>query len=100
MNNENRLIVFENKNIRRVWHKQEWFYSVIDVVFVLTDSLNYQTARNYWKVLKHRLIKEGNQLVTICNQLRLIASDGKMRLTDCADTKELLNIINSLKSVG
>ena len=78
---------FDSTKIRVVWddEKEKYYFSVVDVVGVLTESADYQLARNYWKVLKHRLIKEGLEPVTICNQLKLVASDGKRRDTDVAD---------------
>lgn len=92
--------LFENSQIRTVWDesKEEWYFSIIDVVGVLTDQPSYQRARNYWKVMKKRLADEGNQLVTNCNRLRMVAEDGKMRLTDVANTEELLRIIQSIPS--
>ena len=98
MKKENKLVVFENKKIRRIWHKKEWFYSVVDVVGVLTDSVDYQTARKYWNKLSQRLRNEGSELVTICHRLKLIAEDEKMRLTDCANTKGIFRIIQSVPS--
>lgn len=88
--------LFEEKRVRTVWDSdlEKWWFSVVDVVYVLTDS-DYQTARKYWKVLKRRLLKEGNQLVTNCYQLKLQAHDGKMRLTDVADTEQLFRIIQT-----
>ena len=86
-----KIIVFQNKKIRRIWHNNEWYFSIIDVVGVLTDSPN---PNNYWKVLKHR----EKQLVTICNQLKLESSDGKKYLTDCANTKAIFRIIQSIPS--
>ncbi len=79
--------IFDSSKIRVVWddEQEKYFFSVVDVVGVLTESVDYQLARNYWKVLKHRLIKEGLEPVTICNQLKLVASDGKRRETDVAD---------------
>ena len=76
--------LFEQKKVRSVWddEKEEWFFSIVDVCGVLTDQPDYDHARNYWKVLKHRLIKEGNETVTNCNQLKMMANDGKKRLTD------------------
>lgn len=75
------LVVFEGKNIRRIWHNEQWYFSVTDVIGVLADSTD---PRNYWKVLKHRLIEEGSEVVTNCNQLKLPAADGKYYETDCA----------------
>ena len=73
---QNAIKVFEEKKVRTVWDsdKEEWYFSIVDVVAVLTDSPN---PRNYWKVLKHRLVKEGNESVTNCNQLKMLSSDGK-----------------------
>lgn len=92
--------LFENKRIRTAWdvEKEEWYFSVVDVVAVLTDQPDYQAARNYWKVTKKRLKDEGNETVTACNQLKMTASDGKKRLTDVADTEHLLRIIQSIPS--
>ena len=88
--------LFEDKRIRTAWdeEKEEWYFSVVDVVAVLTDQPDYQAARNYWKVTKKRLKDEGNETVTACNQLKMTASDGKKRLTDVADTEQLLRIIH------
>ena len=89
--------LFEDKKIRTVWDDEEekWYFSIVDVVAVLTDSENPQT---YWRVLKNRLKKEGNETVTNCNALKLRAADGKMRLTDVADTEQLFRIIQSIPS--
>lgn len=94
-----KLHLFNDKSVRTIWSEEheKWYFSVVDTIAVLTDS-DYQTARTYWKVLKHRLSKEGNQTVTNCNQLKLHAPDGKMRLTDVADTEQLLRIIQSIPS--
>lgn len=91
--------IYDDK-VRKVWHSQEeeWYFSLIDVCQVLTESNNYQASRNYWKVLKNRLISEGFEPVTKCNQFKMKASDGKMRLTDCANTEQLLRIIQSIPS--
>lgn len=96
---ENKIKVFESRQIRTHWNaeEEEWYFSVVDVVAVLTDS-NYQNARNYWKVLKNRLSKEGSELVTNCNRLKMRADDGKMRLTDCLDTKGVLRLVQSVPS--
>lgn len=96
----NSVKLFGGNQIRSVWDEdnEKWYFSIVDVVAVLTDNDDYQHARNYWKVLKNRLIKEGNELVTNCNQLKLPAADGKMRMTDVADTEQLLRIIQSIPS--
>ena len=99
MNKETAIKLFEEQKVRVEWDEgqEKWYFSIVDVVAVLTSS-EYQTARNYWKVLKHRLSEEGNQSVTNCNQLKMKAADGKMRLTDVADTEQLLRIIQSIPS--
>ena len=90
------LVVFQGKEIRRMWHNSEWWFSVVDIVGVLSESGD---PRNYWKVLKHRLIEEGaNEAVTNCNQLKLPAEDGKLRETDCANTQTLFRLIQSVPS--
>ena len=90
---ENKVKIFENKNVRTVWdaEKEDYFFSVVDVVAVLTDK-DYDGARKYWKVLKGRLNSEGSELVSFCYQFKLQAFDGKMRLTDCLDTKGVLRL--------
>ena len=95
-----KIQLFENQRIRTAWdeEKEEWYFSIVDVVAVLTDQPDYQAARNYWKVTKKRLKDEGNETVTACNQLKMTASDGKKRLTDVADTEQLLRIIQSIPS--
>ena len=89
--------LYENKQIRSVWdeEKEEWYFSVVDVVGVLTESENPQV---YWRVLKKRLKNEGNESVTNCNALKMKASDGKMRLTDVADMQGIFRIIQSIPS--
>lgn len=89
--------LFEEKHVRSQWNEDEekWYISIVDVIGVLTDSPN---PRNYWKVLKHRLIKEGNQSVTNCNQLKLQSADGKFYKTDVADTEQLFRLIQSVPS--
>ena len=96
---QNAIKVFEEKKVRTLWDSEteEWYFSVVDVVAVLTDS-DYQVARNYWKVLKNRMKKEGNETVTNCNRLKLISEDGKMRLTDVATTEQLFRLIQSIPS--
>ena len=96
MSDKNHKIqIFNGQKVRTVWNADEekWYFSIVDVCGVLTDQPDYDHARNYWKVLKHRLIKEGNETVTNCNQLKMLANDGKMRLTDVADQQLLFRII-------
>ncbi|MBR0201168.1 MAG: Bro-N domain-containing protein [Bacteroidaceae bacterium] len=97
MTKKQAIKLFEEKKVRTVWddEQEKWYFSIVDVCGVLTDSPN---PRNYWKVLKHRLVKEGNETVTNCNQLKLLAEDGKMRLTDVADTEQLFRLIQSIPS--
>ena len=92
--------LFEDQPIRTAWveDEEEWYFSVVDVVRVLTEQPDTDGARNYWKVLKNRIKEEGNELVTNCNQLKMKAQDGKMRLTDVANTEQLLRIIQSIPS--
>ena len=93
--------LYENQPIRSAWdeEKEEWYFSVVDVVGILTEQETYDGAKNYWKVLKHRIKAEGNQLVTNCNQLKMKSpKDGKKYLTDVADTEQLLRIIQSVPS--
>lgn len=99
-NSQNKIKLFENKKIRYLWNEDEedWYFSVVDVVNVLTESNDYQSARNYWKVLKIRLKTEGSELVTNCNRLKLPAADGKLRQTDCLSTKNILRLIQSIPS--
>ena len=84
--------LFEDQKIRVAWdaEREEWYFSIVDVVGVLTDSLDYNTGRKYWNKLKQRLKEEGSELVTNCHQLKMRAADGKNRLTDVADTEQLL----------
>ena len=94
---ENKLKVFESKQIRTFWNaeEEEWYFSVVDVVAVLTDSTNPQS---YWYVLKNRLKKEGSELLTFCKGLKMIAPDGKSRMTDALDTKGVLRLVQSIPS--
>ena len=94
------LAIFEGFKIRRIYDEatETWYFSVVDIIQVLTQQADFQTARNYWKVLKNRLAKEGSQVVTNCNQLKMPAEDGKMRLTDAADPEVLLRLIQSVPS--
>ena len=92
----NKIVVFESRQIRRVWHKEEWWFSVVDVVEILSESSNPAV---YWRVLKKRLKDEGSaQTVTNCNGFKLTAADGKLRLTDCANTETMFRIIQSIPS--
>lgn len=92
--------LFDERQVRVVWddEKEKYYFSIVDVCAVLTDQPDYQAARNYWKVLKHRLVKEGFEPVTNCNQLKMPSADGKQRLTDVADTEQVLRIIQSIPS--
>ena len=90
--------MFEGRNIRKVWHNEEWWFSVIDVVAILTDQSDYLTARKYWNKLSQRLREEGSEAVTNCHQLKLTAEDGKLRETDCANTEILFRLIQSIPS--
>lgn len=96
--NHNKIALFEKKQIRKIWHNEEWFFSVVDICNVLADSSDYLTARKYWNKLSQRLRDEGSEVVTFCHQLKLLAPDGKMRETDCANTEGILRIIQSIPS--
>ncbi len=100
MEKENSIKLFEKQAVRSHWdeEKEKWYFSIIDVVSILTEQKDLQGGRNYWKVLKHRLLKEGNETVTNCNRLKMLAADGKMRITDVADTEQLLRLIQSIPS--
>ena len=97
MGEDNKIQLFENQPIRTAWNEEleEWYFSIIDVVAVLTES---KDANAYWRKLKQRLIKEGNETVTNCHALKMKAADGKRRLTDVANTEQLLRIIQSIPS--
>lgn len=101
MSDNEKLQLFEEQPIRTAWDEaqEEWYFSVVDVVGVLTEQPDYDGARNYWKVLKKRLADEGSQLVTGCNQLKMKSpKDGKRYKTDVANTEQLLRIIQSIPS--
>ena len=100
MNKEQALAVFENYEIRRTYDEKSetWFFSVVDIIAALIGQPDYQTARNYWKVLKNRLKKEGSESVTKCNQLKLPSADGKRYLTDTASPETLFRLIQSVPS--
>jgi len=97
MTKQQAIQLFEQKQVRTIWddEQEKWYFSIVDVVAVLTDSPNPQV---YWRVLKKRLIAEGNETVTNCNGLKMRAADGKMRLTDVADTEQLFRLIQSIPS--
>jgi DNA-damage-inducible protein D len=97
---KNDLAILEGHQIRRIYDEETetWWFSVVDIVQVLTQQPNYKAAQNYWKVLKHRLNKEGSQLVTKCNQLKMPAADGKSYLTDVATAETLLRLVQSVPS--
>ena len=100
MPEKNTIKIFEEREVRTVWDEgtEKWFISIIDVVFVLAQSKDYLTARKYWNKLKQRLKVEGNETVTNCHQLKMQAADGKMRLTDVADTEQIFRLIQSIPS--
>ena len=100
MNKEQALAIFEDYKIRRIYDEKSemWFFSVVDVVAALIQQPDYQAARNYWKVLKNRLRKEGSESVTKCNRLKLEATDGKKYMTDVANPETLLRLIQSVPS--
>ncbi len=96
MTHDNKIIAFDEQSIRRVWHNDAWYFSVIDIVEALTDSKN---ARDYWFKMKQRVqAEDGAELSTFCRQLKMQAPDGKMRMTDCANTESILRIIQSIPS--
>ena len=97
---KNAIQLFEDKKIRTAWdeEQEEWLFSIVDVVAILTDQPDTRHAAKYWSVLKVRLKKEGSQLTTNCRQLKLTAEDGKKRLTDVADTEQILRLIQSIPS--
>ncbi len=89
--------LFEEKNVRSIWNEQEqkWYFSITDITFILTESVD---PLAYWRKLKQRLKAEGNETVTNCHGLKMLANDGKMRMTDVADTEQLLRLIQSVPS--
>lgn len=101
MSDTEKIQLFDSKKVRTIWNEKEekWFFSIVDVCGILTDQPNYDGGKNYWKVLKHRLVTEGCELVTKCNQLKLVSpKDGKRYSTDVADTEQLFRIIQSIPS--
>lgn len=97
MTKKSTIQIFENKNVRTAWDEEQekWYFSIVDVVEVLTDSPN---PRKYWSVLKNRLKKEGSELTTNCSQLKMQSADGKFYKTDVADTEQLFRLIQSIPS--
>jgi len=97
---QDKIKLFESQQVRAEWDtdQQKWWFSVLDIVAVLTDQADYKKVRNYWKWLKNKLIAEGSQLVSVTNQLKMTAADGKKYLTDVADTEQILRLIQSIPS--
>ncbi|MCL2088251.1 MAG: hypothetical protein FWH14_02095 [Oscillospiraceae bacterium] len=97
---DDKIKIFEDKKIRMEWNEEEqdWYLSIVDVIEILTDQPTHRSASNYWAKLKERMKSEGNELLTICQQLKMQAEDGKMRLTDAANSKGILRIIQSIPS--
>jgi len=98
MEKNNKIILFQHRQIRRSWHQNEWWFSVVDIIGVLTDQPDLLKSRKYWNKLSQRLRDEKSEVVTDCHQLKLKAPDGKMRNTDCANTEGILRIIQSVPS--
>ncbi len=100
MSKESAIKMFENKKVRTLWSEDEekWYFLIVDIIAILTEQSDFQKARKYWNKLKERLKKEGNETVTNSHQLKMIADDGKMRLTDVADTEQLFRLIQSVPS--
>jgi hypothetical protein len=97
---ETAIKLFEEKKVRSLWSEDEekWYFSIVDIIAILTDQNDFQKARKYWNKLKERLKAEGNETVTNSHQLKMIAEDGKMRLTDVADTEQLFRLVQSVPS--
>ena len=95
---KNEIKLFEQQNVRVVWDEnaEKWWFSIMDIIAVLTEQTDYTKSRKYWSVLKVRLKKEGSELATNCSQLKLEAADGKKYLTDVADTEQILRLIQSI----
>ena len=100
MTKKQEIQLYEDKKVRSVWdsEQEKWYFSIVDICGILTNQPDQEHARNYWKVLKHRLVKEGNETVTNCNRLKLLSADGKMRLTDVADQEQMFRLIQSIPS--
>ena len=102
MTKKQALQLFEQKKVRTIWDEgqEKWYFAIVDVVAVLTEQDDYLKSRKYWNKLKQRLKEEGNETVTNCHQFKLQAADGKMRLTDVADTEKLFRLIQSIREVA
>lgn len=100
MKKETAIKIFEQKQIRTLWDDDEekWYFSIVDIVSILTEQEDFQKARKYWNKLRERLKKEGNETVTNCHRLKMVAADGKMRFTDVADTEQIFMLIQSVPS--
>ena len=100
MSEQNKIKLFESRQVRAEWDEEneKWWFSILDIIAILTDQPDYRKVRNYWKWLKNKLIAEGSQLVSATNQLKLTAADGKKYLTDVADTEQILRLIQSIPS--
>jgi hypothetical protein len=97
---ENTIKLFEDRQVRAVWDEahEKWWFSILDIIAILTDQPDYEKTRNYWKWLKNKLKEEGSELVSHTNQLKLLARDGKSRLTDVGDTEQILRLVQSIPS--
>ena len=94
---KDKLQLFEKQHVRTSWdeNSEEWWFSILDIIAILTDQPDYKKVRNYWKWLKNKLNAEGSEVVSITNQLKLVTPDGKKRLTDVVDTEQVFRIIQS-----
>jgi hypothetical protein len=97
---QDKIKLFESRQVRTEWDadQEKWWFSVLDIIAILTDQPDYKKVRNYWKWLKNKLLAEGSQLVSVTNQLKMVAADGKKYLTDVADTEQILRLIQSIPS--
>jgi len=98
--NNKQIAIFKGQKIRRLWDekKEKWYFSIIDIIAILTEQTDHKKAKTYWTTLKNRLKNEGSEVVTKCDQLKMMAIDGKMRETDVADVETLLRLIQSVPS--
>ena len=100
MENKTAIKIFEDIKVRSIWNEEaeKWFFSIIDIIAVLTEQADYKKAQSYWTTLKGRLKKEGSEIVTKCDKLKLLAADGKKYLTDVADTETIFRLVQSIPS--